>query len=75
MAVAVTAGSYQSVGYYYYEFREKAGNTAGVTYAADTYAVRVAVVNDDASAGALKIDNVKLYRVNADGSLGQKQRT
>ena len=70
--VAVAAGSYQSVGYYYYEFREKAGNTAGVTYAADTYAVRVAVVNDDASAGALKIDNVKLYRVNADGSLGQK---
>lgn len=72
MAVAVTADSYQSVGYYYYEFREKAGNTAGVTYAADTCAVRVAVVNDDASAGALKIDNVKLYRVNADGSLGQK---
>ena len=70
VAVAVTADSYQSVGYYYYEFREKAGNTAGVTYAADTYAVRV--VNDDASAGALKIDNVKLYRVNADGSLGQK---
>ena len=72
VAVAVTADSYQSVGYYYYEFREKAGNTAGVTYAADTCAVRVAVVNDDASAGALKIDNVKLYRVNADGSLGQK---
>ena len=49
VAVTVTADSYQSVGYYYYEFREKAGNTAGVTYAADTYAVRVAVVNDDAS--------------------------
>lgn len=72
VAVAVTADNYQSVGYYYYEFREKAGNTAGVTYAADTYAVRVAVVNDDASAGALKIDSVRLYKVNADGSLGDK---
>ncbi|WP_440321662.1 DUF7601 domain-containing protein [Laedolimicola sp.] len=72
VAVAVTADSYQSMGYYYYEFREKAGNTAGVTYAADTYAVRVAVVNDDASAGALKIDSVRLYKVNADGSLGDK---
>lgn len=70
VAVAVTADSYQSVGYYYYEFREKAGNTAGVTYAADTYAVRVAVVNDDS--GALKIDSVRLYKVNADGSLGDK---
>ena len=70
VAVAVTAGSYQSVGYYYYEFREKAGNTAGVTYAADTCAVRVAVVNDDS--GALKIDSVRLYKVNADGSLGDK---
>lgn len=72
VAVTVTAASYQSVGCYYYEFREKAGNTAGVTYAADTYAIRVAVVNDDASAGALKIGNVKLYSVNEDGSLGQK---
>ena len=70
VAVAVTADSYQSVGYYYYEFREKAGNTAGVTYAADTCAVRVAVVNDDS--GALKIDSVRLYKVNADGSLGDK---
>ena len=70
VAVAVTADSYQSVGYYYYEFREKAGNTAGVTYAADTCAVRVAVVNDDSR--ALKIDNVRLYKVNADGSLGDK---
>ncbi len=70
VAVAVTADSYQSVGYYYYEFREKAGNTAGVTYAADTCAVRVTVVNDDS--GALKIDSVRLYKVNADGSLGDK---
>ena len=70
VAVAVTADSYQSMGYYYYEFREKAGNTAGVTYAADTCAVRVAVVNDDS--GALKIDSVRLYKVNADGSLGDK---
>lgn len=70
VAVTVTAASYQSVGYYYYEFREKAGNTAGVTYAADTCAVRVAVVNDDSR--ALKIDNVRLYKVNADGSLGDK---
>ena len=70
VAVAVTADSYQSVGYYYYEFREKAGNTAGVTYAADTCAVRVAVVNDDS--GALKIDSVRLHKVNADGSLGDK---
>lgn len=70
VAVTVTAASYQSVGYYYYQFREKAGNTAGVTYAADTYAVRVAVVNDDS--GALKIDSVRLYKVNADGSLGDK---
>lgn len=72
VAVTVTAASYQSVGYYYYQFREKAGNTAGVTYAADTCVVRVAVVNDDAAAGALKIDSVRLYKVNADGSLGDK---
>lgn len=72
VAVTVTAASYQSVGYYYYQFREKAGNTVGVAYAADTYAVRVAVVNDDTPAGALKIDSVKLYRVNPDGSLGEK---
>ena len=72
VAVEVTVASYQSVGYYYYKFREKAGNTAGVTYAADTCAVRVAVVNDDTTAGALKISSVRLYKVNTDGTLGDK---
>lgn len=64
-AVAVNvpaADTYKSVGYYYYQFKETTGNTAGVIYAADTYAIRVAVVNDDTT-GKLKIGKVALLNV------------
>ena len=52
------AGSYQSVGYYYYKFTEKTGDTAGVTYNNDVNVVRVAVINDN---DQLKIGDVRLF--------------
>lgn len=63
--VAITvpkASNYKSVGYYYYKFTEKAGNTAGVTYSGDINVVRVAVVNENEQ---LKIGDVRLFNENA----------
>lgn len=65
-AVALTvpdAAKYGSVGYYYYQFKETTGTTAGVIYAADTYAIRVAVVNGK---NGLEISNVGLRKVTDD---------
>ena len=73
-AVAVTApeaSAYPSVGYYYYEFRETAGDTAGVTYSSDTCVLRVAVVRDDTT-GQVSIGIVKLMSLDAEGGLAKK---
>lgn len=58
------ASAFGSVGYYYYQFHEKQGDTAGVTYSSNTYYIRVAVICD--SANTLKIGGVKLYVSNAE---------
>lgn len=61
-AVAVTppeADNYGSVGYYYYKFTEKEGNTQGVTYNNAENLVRVAVTADED--GQKKISSVKLF--------------
>ena len=68
---APEASAYPSVGYYYYEFRETAGDTAGVTYSSDTCVLRVAVVRDDTT-GQVSIGSVKLMSRNAEGSLAKK---
>ena len=52
------ATSYDSVGYYYYQFKETTGNTAGVTYDTAVKAFCVAVVNGETG---LKIDSVRFY--------------
>lgn len=65
------ARTYPSVGYYYYEFQETQGDTAGVTYSSDACVLRVAVVRDDAT-GALGIGNIKLMSVDATGKLAKK---
>lgn len=53
--------NYQSVGYYYYKFTEKQGNTQGVTYSIDKDIVRVAVTNsNEGSQTNLKISDVQL---------------
>ncbi len=68
---APQASAYPSVGYYYYEFRETVGDTAGVTYSSDTCVLRVAVVRDDIT-GAVSIGSVKLMSRDAKGSLAKK---
>ncbi len=68
---APQASAYPSVGYYYYEFRETVGDTAGVTYSSDTCVLRVAVVRDDIT-GAVSIGSVKLMSRDATGSLAKK---
>ena len=73
-AVDVTAPEasvYPSVGYYYYEFREAADDTAGVTYSSDTCVLRVAVVRDDTT-GQVSIGSVKLMSRDAEGGLAKK---
>lgn len=65
-SVAITvpdASEYKSVGFYYYKFTEKQGDTAGVTYNSDTNIVRVAVTNEGTT-NNLKIGGVEL--LNAD---------
>lgn len=52
------AQTYDSVGYYYYQFKETTGNTAGVTYDTAVKAFFVAVVNGE---NGLKIDSVRFY--------------
>lgn len=56
------ANQYQSVGYYYYKFTEKTGDTAGVTYNKEVNVVRVAVINEN---DQLKIGDVRLFNENA----------
>lgn len=57
------ADQYKSVGYYYYKFKEKEGNTAGVTYSKDECIVRVAVTNKETDSGleSLEIKDVRLF--------------
>ena len=52
------AAAYGSVGYYYYQFKETTGNTAGVTYDTTVKIFRVAVINGE---NGLEISNVLFY--------------
>ena len=52
------ATSYGSVGYYYYQFKETTGTTAGVTYDTAVKAFRVAVINGE---NGLEISSVLFY--------------
>lgn len=69
--VTSPTSDYPSVGYYYYEFKESTGDTAGVTYSSDTCVLRVAVVRND-DTRELSIENVKLMSLDNTGNLTKK---
>lgn len=52
------AAAYDSVGYYYYQFKETTGNTAGVTYDTAVKTFRVAVIN---GVNGFEISSVLFY--------------
>ena len=55
-----SASEYPSAGYYFYRFQEVKGDTAGVTYNANPYYIRVAVVYNSSNK-ALEIKNVTMF--------------
>lgn len=57
------ASDYPSAGYYFYEFQEVQGNSAGVTYNTNPYYIRVAVAYNSNSK-ALEISNITMFNEN-----------
>nr|WP_288811226.1 hypothetical protein [uncultured Anaerostipes sp.] len=57
------ASAYPSAGYYFYEFQEVQGDSAGVTYNTNPYYIRVAVAYNSNSK-ALEISNITMFNEN-----------
>lgn len=50
-AISINLPTYSSVGIYTYKITENAGDTAGMTYAPNSYTLKVTVVNDEENGG------------------------